>query len=353
MSGMEPLRPPAETAPPVLTERRGRLGLITLNRPGAINALTHEMVGLISNALDAWRDDPEIATVAVDGVGDRGLCAGGDVVSLYEDARQGDGTASAAFWRDEYAMNAAIASYPKPYVALQRGLVLGGGIGVSTHGSHRVVSETSRLGFPEVTIGYIPDVGASWLLSRAPGELGTRIALTAESVSAADAILLGLADVFVAADRIEGLLAALETEDVDDAIARFSQDPPPGRFEHERTWTDAAFAADTVPEILAALRALGDDDADTLAATIDEKSPTALAVTLESLRRARDLPDLEAALRTEFRVSMHALRTHDFAEGIRAQLIERDRNPRWVPAAHTDVTPEIIGAYFVEGEKTS
>ncbi|MEB4614967.1 enoyl-CoA hydratase/isomerase family protein, partial [Leucobacter sp. M11] len=321
---------------PVLREVRGGLGLLRLNRPRAINALTHDMVRLLAAALDAWRDDPEIRTVAIVGEGERGLCAGGDIVALYRDATAGDGTASARFWADEYRLNAQIAGYPKPIVALQDGLVLGGGIGVSGHASHRVVTERSRLGFPEVGIGFVPDVGATWLLTRSPGELGTRIALTGEHLGAADAILVGLADRFVPAERLPELLTALETGTADAALAAVAEEPPPGHLAGQRAWTDAAFAADSVPEILAALRASPEPAAAASAAAIEAHSPTALAITRNALRAARALDTLEAALRIEYRISTTQLSHPDFAEGVRAQVIDKDRRPAWHPAQHPD-----------------
>jgi len=336
--------PPAE--PEVLVEQRGRLGLLTLNRPRAINALTHGMVHLITAALARWRDDPSVSTVAVVGAGERGLCAGGDVVSLYRDVTIGDGLGAASFWRDEYAMNAAIAGYPKPFVAIQDGIVLGGGVGVSAHGSHRIVTERTRIGFPETTIGFVPDVGATWLLSHAPGELGTRLALTAESVAAADAILVGFADAFVPADRIAALLAALETTDADTAVAALAMPAPPGVLAAGRGWVDTVFSAGRVPEIIARLRREPDPEASALADIVATKSPTALAVTLESIRRAQALPDLSAALKQEYRVSRHAAAAPDFAEGVRAQLVDKDRTPQWRPLTHDRITRDDVEAFF-------
>jgi enoyl-CoA hydratase len=336
----------ASDEPEVIVEDRGRLGLLTLNRPKAINALTHGMVTIIREALESWADDAAIATVAVIGAGERGLCAGGDVVGLYRDVTESDGLGAAAFWRDEYTLNARIANYPKPFVAIQDGIVLGGGIGVSAHGSHRVVTERSKLGFPEATIGYIPDVGATWLLSRAPGELGTRMALSAATIGPADAILVGLADSYMPSDRIPTLLTALETEEPSVAIAILSADPEPGVLAAQREWTDDAFAADTVSGILRRLRQYTNPEAPVLADRVAPKSPIALAVTLETLRRARKLPSLEAALDQEYRVSRHSSTTHDFAEGIRAQIVEKDRNPRWNPSGHEQVTEDDIAAFF-------
>lgn len=335
----------AET-PEVIVERRGRLGLMTLNRPQAINALTHSMVGRITAALDEWALDERIETVAVIGAGERGLCAGGDVVGLHRDVTGADGMNAAAFWRDEYAMNARIADYPKPFVAIQDGIVLGGGIGVSAHGSHRVVTERSKLGFPEVTIGFVPDVGATWLLSRAPGELGTRIALSAESIGAADAILVGFSDWLVPSQRLSDLLAALEVEEPSAALSRFAVQPAEGVLSAQKAWTDDAFAQSSIPEIVERLREQGNDDAGRLADVIAAKSPLALAVTLEALRRARHVTSLEEALIQEYRVSRHASMTSDFAEGIRAQLIDKDRNPGWKPARHEDVQDADIAAFF-------
>ncbi len=188
----------------VLLRTEGRAGFVTLNRPRALNALTHAMVLAVDEALTAWEHDPAVETVVIDGAGERGLCAGGDIRAIHDDARAG-GTASAAFWRDEYRLNARIARYPKPYVALMDGIVMGGGVGISAHGSHRVVTERSRVAMPETGIGFVPDVGGTYLLGRAPGELGTHLALTGTPVGAADAILAGLADRYVPAAGLPAL----------------------------------------------------------------------------------------------------------------------------------------------------
>lgn len=327
----------------VFVERRGRAGVVTLNHPRAINALTHGMVRTVSAALDEWRDDPAIAGVVITGSGDRGLCAGGDVVSLHRAATTGEHDAAADFWRDEYRMNAAIARYPKPVVAIQDGLVLGGGIGISAHASHRVVTERSRLGFPEVTIGFVPDVGASWLLSRAPGASGIRLALTAESIGPADAIHVGFSDWFVPSDRIPRLLTALESEDPSTALAILAEDAGASALAAEANEIDEDFSHSDVSGILDALRVRGAHD---VADTVGAKSPLALAVTRESLARARAYESLEEALLVEFRVSMHALAAGDFAEGVRAQLIEKDRRPRWNPASLDDIDEGRVAAFF-------
>lgn len=329
----------------VRTARHGRLARIELHRPEALNALTHDMVRGIATALAEAEADASVSTIAIVGAGDRGLCAGGDVVGLRADVRERGGAGARAFWRDEYALNAAIARAAKPVVAIQHGIVLGGGVGISAHASHRVVTDSTRIGFPEVTIGFVPDVGASWLLSRAPGELGTRVALTGEHVGPADAILLGLSDAFVPAARIPDLLEALAWTAADEAIAAVAAAPPAGRLAAARPLVDEAFAGDDVPAMLARLEAAGEEGA-ALAETIGSRSPTALAVTLASLRRAARLPSLELALEQEYRVSSHVSLLPDFAEGIRAQLVDKDRSPRWQPATIEQVTSAMVEACF-------
>ncbi|MGC5077873.1 3-hydroxyisobutyryl-CoA hydrolase [Agrococcus sp. DT81.2] len=329
----------------VRTARRGRLALVELHRPEALNALTHDMVRAIAAALADAEPDPSVATIAIVGTGDRGLCAGGDVVGLRTDVQERGGAGARAFWRDEYALNAAIARARTPVVAIQHGIVLGGGVGISAHASHRVVTESTRIGFPEVTIGFVPDVGASWLLSRAPGELGTRVALTGEHVGPADAILLGLSDAFTPDARIPDLLEALTSTDADEAIATVAAAPPAGQLATVRELVDDAFAGDDLGAILERLASAGEEGA-VLAATIGRRSPTALAVTLASLRRAAQLPTLERALEQEYRVSSHVSLLPDFAEGIRAQLVDKDRSPRWQPATIDQVSNAMVESCF-------
>ncbi|WP_130866103.1 3-hydroxyisobutyryl-CoA hydrolase [Acidipropionibacterium timonense] len=324
----------------VLSEVRGRAGVITLNRPQAMNALTHPMALEVARVLDRWRDDDSVEVVVLAGAGDRGLCAGGDVVALRDDALAG-GHAGAGFWRDEYTLNLAIDRYPKPYVALMTGVVLGGGIGLSAHGSHRVVTEDTRAGMPETGIGFVPDVGGSWLLARA-GALGLHLALTGQHIGPAETIEAGMADVHVPREHLSSLVEELCHTGDADVVSRYASAASPS-FEVDRTELAATYDGADLLEILSRLDGLGPGWAADAAKRLRRNCPTALAVTLAHVRRAAGL-DLAAALDAEFAVSLHLQRRGDFAEGIRAQLVDKDRQPRWDPATLDDVDPAQVEA---------
>ncbi len=334
---------------PVLTRVEGRAGYIVLNRPRSLNALTLEMVRLITATLEEWRDNDRVQTVVLTGAGDRGLCAGGDIVAIHRDAtstQPAEQTASATFWREEYALNAMIASYPKPYVAVMDGVVLGGGVGVSAHGSHRIVTERTSVGMPETGIGFVPDVGGTWLLSRGPDQLGTHLALTAGSVTAGDALELGLADWFVQSAEIPRLLDTLATTGADAAIAAHSSPSPAGALKAHRAWIENCYRENDIPAIVSALRADPSPAAQAAAATLGTRSPIAMEVTLRALRSAAGFPDLAMALRQELRLVIRFLDCADFAEGVRAAVIDKDRDPTWIPARPEDVRPEDIDRFF-------
>ena len=331
----------------VLIEKRDGLGLLHLNRPKAINALNHAMVLAITPALRGWIDDEEVSAVVITGAGERGLCAGGDIVPIYHDA-QGSGKATQDFWRDEYILNALIANYPKPYVAVMDGIVMGGGVGISAHGSVRIVTERSKVGMPEVGIGLVPDVGGTYLLPRAPGELGTHIALTTGRLGAGDAIATGFADHFVPSSDLPSFLEALHTSSIEDALDKFASAAPESELLAQQGWIDECYSADTVEEIVARLQAHSAPEAAAAAEQILSKSPIAVKVALESLRRARNLTTIEEVLDDEYRVSLSCLKSHDLVEGIRAQVIDKDRNPQWQPATLEAVTPDQVAAYFAD-----
>ncbi|WP_329568071.1 enoyl-CoA hydratase/isomerase family protein [Streptomyces sp. NBC_01361] len=329
----------------VLLRNEGRVAYLTLNRPKALNALNHAMVLRIDEALTAWEQDPAVDTVVITGAGERGLCAGGDIRSIYEDARSG-GNASAAFWHDEYRLNARTARYPKPYVAVMDGIVMGGGVGISAHGSVRIATQRSRIAMPETGIGFVPDVGGTYLLAHAPGELGTHLALTGAPVGAGDALLCGLADHFIPADLLPGFLTGLAGAAVPEVLPRYVREAPAGELDAHREWIDHCYAADTVEAIVDRLLGSGTPAAKEAATTILTKSPTALKVTLAALRRARELGSLERVLEQEYRISCAALSSPDLVEGIRAQVIDKDRDPRWSPAALAEVGDEDVARFF-------
>ncbi|HET9889119.1 MAG TPA: 3-hydroxyisobutyryl-CoA hydrolase, partial [Mycobacterium sp.] len=245
----------------VLTEVEGNVGLITLNRPKAINSLNQQMVDTLSAILTGWANDDAVRAVVLSGAGERGLCAGGDVVSIYHSARK-DGVEARRFWRDEYLLNAQISDFAKPYVALMDGIVMGGGVGVSAHANTRVVTDTSKIAMPEVGIGFIPDVGGVHLLSRAPGGLGLHAALTGAPFSGSDAIAMGFADHYVPHEDVEAFRRAVVTDGVEAALAEYAVEPPPSELAAQRDWIDECFSGDTVADIVAALRAHGAGPAD-------------------------------------------------------------------------------------------
>jgi enoyl-CoA hydratase len=334
----------------VLVNVRGGVGLLTLNRPKAINSLNHGMVTTMAQALTAWERDDDIRAVMLDGAGERGLCAGGDIVAIYHSAR-GDGSEARAFWYDEYLLNAHIGRYRKPYVALMDGIVMGGGVGVSAHGSVRVVTDTTKMAMPEVGIGFIPDVGGTYLLSRAPGRLGLHAGLTGATFTGADAIALGFADHYVPHERLEAFKNAVIDDGVDAALAAYAVEPPASTLAAQRDWIDECYAAETVADILTALRDHGTDEARRAADLIETRSPIAVSVTLEAVRRAGRLDTLEDVLRQEYRTSCASLRSHDLVEGIRAQVVDKDRNPKWSPDSLAAVTPADVESYFAPADR--
>lgn len=332
----------------ILTRVDGGVGILTLNRPKAINSLTQTMIDLMTPALTEWAADDSIRAVVLEGAGERGLCAGGDVVALYHSARA-DGSAARKFWFDEYQLNAFIGRYPKPYVSLMDGIVMGGGVGVGAHGNVRVVTDATKMAMPEVGIGFIPDVGGTYLLARA-GSLGLHAALTGAPFSGADAIALGFADHFVPKDQLAAFVADIIATDVPTALERHAVSPPVSELVTQRPWIDECYTGKTVTEIIAALRGHSDSAAHAAADVIAGRSPIALEVTLESVRRAAALDSLEDTLVQEFRVSLASARSHDFVEGIRAQLVDKDRNPTWSPRHLSDVTRADVESYFAPAD---
>jgi enoyl-CoA hydratase/carnithine racemase len=310
----------------ILFERRGRLGLVTLNRPKALNALTHGMALRLERQLDEWRDDDAVAVVAIQGAGDKAFCAGGDIRVLYDAGRPGgaNGRNNWQFYADEYRLNTKIKRYPKPYVALMDGIVMGGGVGVSVHGSLRVATERTMFAMPETGIGLFPDVGGTWFLPRLPGQVGMWLGLTGSRLRGADTVAAGVCDWLVEAAELPSLLEALATGEV--------PTPPSVRpvLEHmdeiERT-----FAGDSVESILAALDRSGLDWAARQRASILAKSPTCTRIAFRQIREGANL-DFEDCMRLEYRLARFCMTRPDFYEGVRAVIIDKDNAPKWTPA---------------------
>jgi enoyl-CoA hydratase len=326
----------------VLAKRDGRVGRLILNRPKALNALDHAMINAITAALDLWRDDPTIHAVVVEGAGERAFCAGGDIRAIRDLAVAGEHRKIEAYFADEYALNQAIAEYPKPYVALIDGICMGGGIGVSVHGQFRIVTEAALFAMPETAIGMFPDIGASYFLPRLPGALGMYLGLTGTRLKGADAVTAGLATHFVPQNRLAELSNALAADGVA-CIAAFALPPPPATWAPQRTAIDDCFGADTVDEIVARLRAEDSDWARTTLAELQRMSPSAVFWSFEILRRGVSR-NLRECLTAELALTRHVTAHADFAEGVRAMVIDKDRKPSWRPAELADVNPGDIAS---------
>jgi enoyl-CoA hydratase len=335
----------------VVAERHGHLGVLTLNRPQAINSLDLEMVEALTETLEGWRDDDLIAAVLLRGVGDRGFCAGGDLILVRDAINAGELEAARWFWRKEYGLNARIAGFPKPVVALMEGVVMGGGVGLAGHADHRLVVPGARVAMPEVKIGLAPDVGGSFLLARAPGEIGTHLALTGRTIGAREAVEVGLADVVAPADTGERLIGALEGGDVEGGLAALLAEAgaapaEPSKLTEGRAWIDSCYRGDSVEEIVAGLEADPDPEARATVAEIGLMSPLSLKVALRAIRNARAMESVEECLRQDLRVSGAFLSTHDLPEGIRAVLVDKDRRPRWDPAGLEGVEEWMVARHF-------
>src|SRR5882757_3462616 len=338
----------------LIARREGAVGVIRLNRPKAINALSLEMSEVVDAALDRFEADPDVAVVLLEGAGERGLCAGGDIRGLYESS-VAKGDLGKRFWRQEYVMNARIAKYPKPYVAFMDGLVMGGGVGLSAHSRHRVVTERTKLAMPEVGLGFFPDVGGTYLLSRTPGELGTYFGLTGITMNGPDAIYAKFADAVVPSAKLAALREALtkvrpgtSSAEIDKLIGGFASGEKAGPVAAQQTAIDSWFAHDRMQDIIAALRADGSELAQATLKTLGEKSPRGMVVTLKLLRLGRTTATLEECLVREYRAALEVFASDDFREGVRAAVIDKDRNPKWSPPRIEDVTPEMVAPYLAE-----
>ena len=337
----------------VFFELRDGLATITMNRPKVLNALTYDMLMAIWPRLRDWAEDPAVKAVLIKGIGDKAFCAGGDIRSILEDKKAG-GPLPEAFFRDEYKVNRLIHNYPKPYIALIDGVTMGGGVGLSVHGSHRIATQNTVMAMPETAIGFFTDVGATYFLPRLPGEIGTYMGLTGHRVRAADCLYTGVATHYVEAARLPQLENALQSADwgaddassvVDDVIRGFADDPGRPPIGPERDAVDRCFAADTVELIQAALEAEGTEWASTQLGLLEKRAPLSLKVTLRALRQGAAL-DFDDCMVMEYRLSQSFMAGSDFFEGVRAVLIDKDHAPKWQPGRLDTVTDAMVEDYF-------
>ncbi len=330
-------------------ERRGAAGFILLDRPKALNALTLAMTRRIAAALNSFERDDRIARVVVASAGGPAFCAGGDIRLIYEQGRRGDHAAQLTFWREEYQLDRRIKRYSKPYVALIDGIVMGGGVGLCLHGSHRVASERSVFAMPEVGVGFFPDVGATFALPRLPHRVGAFLATTGLRAEAGDVVALGLAQTFVPSASFEALARALEERgSVGEIIARFAAPPPPAKIAAEAAQIESWFARLDRGAILAALASSaerGSPLAASALAAMRDKSPTSQAIALRQMALGAGL-SFEEAMRLEFRIVSRVCRGHDLYEGVRAAIIDKDQSPHWRPGPGDALEESAIAAYF-------
>lgn len=338
----------------LIARREGAVGLIRLNRPKAINAVTLEMFRDVDKALDQFEADPAVAVILLEGAGERGLCAGGDIRALWESSKV-RGDLGKILWREEYILNARIKKFPKPYVAFMDGIVMGGGVGLSAHSSHRVVTERTKLAMPEVGLGFFPDVGGTWLLSRSPGEIGTYFGLTGQTMNGPDAIYARFADAVVPSGKLTDLREVLTkvragatSTEIKTLIDGFATGETAGPVAAMQAKIDGWFAHDRMEGIVAALQRDGSELAQATLKMLNEKSPRGMVVTLKLLRLARASSSLEECLVREYRAALEVFASDDFREGVRAAVIDKDRSPKWSPPRIEDVTPDMQARYFAE-----
>ncbi len=309
--------------------KSGKAGRITLTRPQALNALTYDMCMEIGTALGQWETDPTVSIVVIDAEGSKAFCAGGDIADLYETGKAGDFEFGRKFWADEYRVNARIKNYPKPYVAIMDGIVMGGGVGISAHGSHRIVTENTMFAMPECGIGLVPDVGGNLLLSRAPGHVGEYLATTGARLGAADCIYTGIGDLFISTDKRAILLSELEKNGDVSVLDQFASDAGESELASLQTRIDGAFSSGNAAEIASRLEGSNGEWESKTAKSIRRGCPLSVSCAIDLVRASRNLDTIEQILDLEYRFTYRSMSDGEFIEGVRAQIIDKDRNPKW------------------------
>lgn len=308
----------------------GQAGRITLTRGKALNALSYEMCMAIDAAMRQWATDDAVKLVVIDAEGEKAFCAGGDIAELYDTGTAGDFAYGRKFWSDEYRLNALIFTYPKPVVSFLQGFTMGGGVGIGCHGTHRIVGDSSQISMPEAGIGLIPDVGGTLMLTLAPGRLGEYLGMTGARMKAADAIYAGFADFYIPESFWPVLIAGLEKEGDAAIVDVASQKPPTGSLQLQQEEIDRYFAGETLTDILTLLQTQPSEFAEKTLKTLGRNAPLSMACTVELLHRLRESNlSIHKALEHEYRFTYRAMEKGDFLEGIRAQIIDKDRQPKW------------------------
>jgi len=320
----------------------GKAGRITLTRPQALNAMTYDMCMGIGKALDEWENDDNVFMIVIDAQGHKSFCAGGDIADLYKTGRAGDFDYGRKFWADEYRINAKIKNYPKPYIAIMDGIVMGGGVGISAHGSHRIVTENTLFAMPECGIGLVPDVGGNLFLSRAPGAVGEYLAATGARLNASDCIYAGIADAFVPEHDLPKLIAGLEETGELSLISKFGRECVPGQLAVNQTTIDTHFSKPDALEIIVSLEDDKDDWEANTAGLVRRNCPLSVACAVEIVRKARKMNNIQDILRLEYRFTYRSMSHGDFLEGVRAQIIDKDRRPNWQPSTLEELTQDKI-----------
>ncbi|MBX3480131.1 MAG: enoyl-CoA hydratase/isomerase family protein [Caulobacter sp.] len=333
--------------PEVLTRIEGAVGRITLNRPRALHALTSKMCAVMTEALLAWREDAAVHTILIDHSGERGFCAGGDIRMLAESGA-GDGKEARAFFHTEYRLNHLLFTYPKPVVTVMDGVTMGGGVGLAMPSSVRIATERTTFAMPETGIGLFPDVGGGWFLPRLPGKAGLWLAMTGARIKGADCVRLGLATHYMPSEHVEGFKAALieHPDAIAGALAHFVRDPGPAPLEPHLADIDRLFGLGSVEAILAALLADGGEWARGQLAVLATKSPQTLKVAFRQLEHGAAFDDFADNMKMEYRIGARVVQRHDFLEGVRAVIIDKDNNPLWNPASVEAVGDDLLDAIF-------
>lgn len=321
----------------------GKAGRITLTRPKALNALSYDMCIEIDAALNAWATDDDVELVIIDAEGEKAFCAGGDVAKMYHLAKEGNYSFGQKFWVDEYRMNATLFNFPKPFVAFMQGFTMGGGVGVSCHGSHRIVGNTTQIAMPECAIGLVPDVGGSLLLARAPGRLGEYLGTTGTRMNAADAIYAEFADYFIPEENWPSLIEMLEETGDLNLIEAANQPTSDSKLAENRSNIDNHFGGETVADILRSMQYNPSEFTERALKTLRRQCPLSAAATIELIHRVRGPDTIEKALEMEFRFTSRAAEHGDFVEGVRAAIIDKDRNPSWKHKSIEDVSVAEVG----------